>query len=522
MKTKKKIIWIDDEIELLRAHIIFLNDKGYEVTSSTNGEDGIKLIAENDFDLVFLDEMMPGKDGLKTLSEIKEIKPYLPVVMVTKNEEETLMEEAIGGKIADYLTKPINPSQVLLACKKIIDAKKIKSEQISKEYTQKFFELNQKLVSDLSADEWSDLYLNLTNWEMELDEHPELGLNAMLQDQKRECNSEFCKFISKNYKDWINSEINKPTLSVDILDKYVKPKILNNEKIVFIVIDCMRLDQWFVMEKYLSSKFNIKKDFYYSILPTATPYARNSIFSGLYPIEIFERYPSLWIQENDEAEGSLNKFEKDLLEKYFERKRIKLQNEIKYYKVLDQEMAKQVLKLSSSFQNNQLTSIVINFVDMLAHHRSDNALLKEIAPDEPAYRSLTDSWFKHSVLNEILQILSTKEEIKIIITTDHGSVKCRRGSKILAEKEASKNLRYKFGRNLKVDEKQAIYIREPKNYKLPQTSVTSNFVIANEDYFFVYPNDYHRFLSMYKDSFQHGGISMEEMIVPIISMEAKK
>ena len=520
METKRKIIWIDDEIELLRSHILFLNEKGYEVTSVTNGDDAIGLISKNDFDLVFLDEMMPGKDGLQTLSEIKEIKPFLPVVMITKNEEESLMEEAIGGKIADYLTKPINPSQILIACKKIIDSKKIISEQVSKEYSVKFNEINQKLIKGLNQDEWIDLYSEIVNWEMELDEHPELGLNAMLHDQKKECNSEFCKFYLKNYKNWISSKTNRPTLSVDILEKYIQPKIENNEKVVFIVVDCMRLDQWMVMEKYLSNYFNIKKDFYFSILPTATPYARNAIFSGLYPLEISEKYPEFWIPENDEMESSLNKFEKELLEKYFERKRCKINGEMKYYKIIDAEYGKNLLRNSHSIQNNQMTSIVINFVDMLAHHRSDSALLKEIAPDEPAYRSLTNSWFKHSMLYELLQNLSSKN-LKIVITTDHGSIKCNRGTKVLAEKEASKNLRYKFGRNLKVDEKQSFYIRNPKEFNLPQYSVTTNFAIALEDYFYIYPNDYHKFLSLYKDSFQHGGISLEEVIVPIIELQGK-
>ncbi len=521
MENRKKILWVDDEIELLRSHVIFLQEKGFDVSTTTNGDDAIDLVKREDFDLVFLDEMMPGKDGLQTLSELKDIRPFLPIVMVTKNEEESLMEEAIGGKIADYLTKPVNPSQILLTCKKIIEGKKIKSEQLSKDYIGEFNLIGQQLASGLDENGWTDFYIKLTNWEMDLDEHPESGLQMMLTSQKKESNAEFTKFVAKNYKNWIASKENRPTLSVDILDKFILPKIKENETVVFIVVDCMRLDQWLEMEKIISEKFLIQKDYYYSILPTATPYARNAIFSGLFPSDIEEKYPQYWTNENDENESSLNKFEKELLEKYFERKRVQLKTELKYYKILNADMGKQVLQLSHSFDKNNLTAIVINFVDMLAHHRSDSALLKEIAPDEAAYRSLTNSWFKHSSFLGMLQNLSEKKNLKIIITTDHGSIRCHRGTKIMAEKDASKNLRYKFGRNLKSEEKQSLFVRSPKEFKLPQNSVTSNFVIAFEDYFFVYPNDYHKYLAQYRDSFQHGGISIEEMILPVITLQAK-
>ena len=511
---------MDDEIELLRAHVMLLRDKGYSVETATNGEDAIEFVRSKKFDLVFLDEMMPGKGGLETLSVIKEISPSLPVVMITKNEAESLMEDAIGSKISDYLTKPVNPSQILLVCKKFLEGKKIQSEQVSRDYTQEFSSISRLLLNPLDYTEWTDLYIKIANWEIELDKHPELGLQKMLADQRRESNAEFSKYVEKNYQAWINRTDKRPTLSTDIVERYVIPN-LNEKKSVFLfVIDCLRLDQWLVMEEYLREFYSIDKEYYFSILPTATPYSRNAIFSGLFPLELEQRYPDLW-QGEDDSESSHNKYEKELLMKLLERKRVNLKSEPKYVKILDAEFGRQIQSNIVSYTQNKLTAIVVNFVDMLAHGRSDDPILKEIAPDESAYRSLTDTWFRHSSLFGMFQTLAGRKDVKIIVTTDHGSVRCMRGSKVIGDKEASTNLRYKFGRNLKSDEKQSIFLKNPKDFKLPQRGVTTNYIVAKEDYYFVYPTEYHKYLNHYRDSFQHGGISMEEMILPVITMEPK-
>lgn len=521
--SSKKLLWVDDEIELLRSHIIFLTEKGYDIDTATNGEDAINMVKEKNYDLLFLDEMMAGMGGLETLSRIKEFKPNIPVVMITKSEEETLMNEAIGGKIRDYLTKPVNPSQVLLVCKKILEGKKISGEYAAKDYLQDFNEISRTLMNNLDYSDWVSIYLKLVNWSIELDRHPEMGLKQTLTDQFREANKEFSKFIEGNYKQWIANQDDPytPTLTTQIVEKYIIDLLKNeNSTVFFFVLDCLRLDQWLVMEEHLRDYFNIEKDYYYSILPTATPYARNALFAGLFPVEIEKYYPKLW-QADDDDEKSMNKYEKELLQLLIDRKKIKLRSELKYLKIIDPEVGRNFEQNIHSYKSSHLTAVVVNFLDMIAHGRSDSELLKEIAPDEAAYRSLTNSWFTHSSLLSTLRTLSKMNNVKIILTTDHGSIRSLRGAKVLGDREASTNLRFKFGRNLKVDDKHAIFIKNPMDYLLPKKGMTINYIIAKEDYYFVYPTDYHKFLSYYKDTFQHGGISMEEMILPIVTLEPK-
>lgn len=519
-ESKASILWVDDEIELLRPHILLLTEKGYTVDTATNGEDALQLVKEKAFDLVFLDEMMSGMGGLRTLAGIKDLNPNLPVVMITKNEEEALMEEAIGGKISDYLTKPVNPSQVLLACKKFLEGKKIAGQHVSKDYIEEFTAISQALLSPLNYVEWQEIYTKLSNWELEVDQHPELALRQILSDQMRECNQEFGKFIERQYGHWLHQEKNRPVLSTEVVDKFVIPELENPGSVFFFVIDCLRYDQWLMMESILYEYFVIKKEFYYSILPTATPYSRNAIFSGVYPNEIEQRFPEIWEQWEDD-DNTRNKFEKELLERLLERKRIELRPDAKYVKILEAEFGRGVEQNILSYMNNKLTSIVVNFVDMLAHGRSDSDILKEIAPDEPAYRSLTKSWFLHSSLLGMLRTLSKQRNVKIILTTDHGCIRSLRGARVVGDREASTNLRYKFGRNLKCDEKQAVFVKDPTDYRLPKRGVTINYIIAKEDYYFVYPTEYHKYLNLYRDTFQHGGISMQEMILPVVKLVPK-
>ncbi|MER3524569.1 MAG: PglZ domain-containing protein [Ignavibacteria bacterium] len=520
-ETKGKILWVDDEIDLLKPHIRFLTEKGYVVDTATNGGDAVNLVRERSFDLVFLDEMMAGMGGLRTLAEIKELRPSLPVVMVTKNEEESLMEEAIGVKINDYLIKPVNPSQILMACKKFLEGKRIASATVSRDYIKEFQEISLALLSPMDDADWVEVYTRLVDWSLELDDHPELGLKQTLTDQIRECNLAFGKFIEQHYRNWVHQTSNRPVLSHEVVDKFVIPELQTNKSVFFFVIDCLRLDQWLMMESLLHEYFTITKHYYYSLLPTATPYSRNAIFSGSFPSDVELRYPELW-EKNEDDETSRNRYERQFLDGLLERRKIHVKPEPKYVKIVDAEFGRGIEANINSYASSRLTSIVVNFVDMLAHGRSDSHLLKEIAPDESAYRLLTKSWFIHSSLFGMLKTLSKNKNVTIVLTTDHGSIRSLRGSKVLGDREASTNLRYKFGRNLKCEEKAAVFVKNPLDFKLPKRGVAVNYIIAKEDYYFVYPTDYHKYLSYYRDSFQHGGISMEEMILPVVKLEPKE
>jgi CheY-like chemotaxis protein len=517
---KGKVLWVDDEIELLRSHIRLLEERGYTVDTATNGEDAVTLVRGNTYDLVFLDEMMSGMGGLQTLAEIKDLRPEIPVVMITKNEEETLMEDAIGGKISDYLTKPVNPSQVLMACKKFLETKKITEAAISKDYITEFNQISRSLMEEPRYEDWIGIYSHLVGWALELDHHPELGLRQTLLDQIRECNLAFGKFVERNYRDWVEGGAGRPPLSPDVVDRFLIPELEGDKSVLFFVIDCLRLDQWLVMEDILRDFYSISKEYYFSILPTATPYARNAIFSGSYPCDLESRSPELW-EKSEDDESSRNRYERQYLEKLLERRKISVKPEPKYVKILDAEFGRGIENSINSYAQSKLTSIVVNFVDMLAHGRSDSSLLKEIAPDESAYRSLTRSWFLHSSLYGMLRTLSRNKKVTVILTTDHGSIRSLRGSKVLGDREASTNLRYKYGRNLKSDDKAAIYVKNPLEFKLPRRGVAINYIIAKEDYYFVYPTDYHKYLNQYRDSFQHGGVSMEEVILPVVKLVPK-
>ena len=507
---------------------MLLEGRGYTIRTALSGEDALVIASEQPVDLVFLDENMPGMGGLETLERLKAVRPETPVVMVTKSEEEDLMEQAIGKKISDYLTKPVNPTQVLLAVKKFLEGRQIVNEAVSRDYTQEFARISLDLMNASTAKDWTELYAKIVGWEMEFDEHTGLGLKQTLLDQKREANAEFGKFVERHYKDWVNTiyvesnAANRPAMSPDVIDQWVLPELQTDAKqnVVFFVIDCMRLDQWLIMEAELRNLFKITRNYHFGILPTATPYARNAIFSGMFPSEFGKLYPNMWSSKDDD-ESSLNRDEADMLHKLLDRKRIKLRQEMKYIKIIDRDYGAGIAQNISNQAKNHFTAIVVNFVDMLAHTRSDSPILKEIAPDESAYRSLTRSWFLHSSLYDMFKSLAAVPNLKIMVSTDHGSIRSLRGAKVIGDRETSTSLRYKYGRNVKAEEKQAMIIKHPEEYKLPLRANATNYIIAKEDYYFVYPTDYHKYLNYYRDSFQHGGISMEEVILPVVVMEAK-
>lgn len=519
MDDQKKILWVDDEIELLRPHVLFLEKKGYSVTTLTNAEDAIELVKHEDFDILLLDEMLHGMDGLTALSDLKEIQPGLPVIMVTKSEEESLMEEAIGSKIDDYLTKPVNPSQILLVCKKILDKRKIAGQILSRDYASEFNRLSARLMGPVDWQDWIDIHVKLSEWDVELDAHPELGLKQILYDQKRECNSEFGRFIERVYQKWVNGT-ERPPMSVDVVPNYCLPHVAAGKRTVLLVIDALRLDQWLVIEPLLRSYYKITRDYYLAILPTATPYARNAIFSGLFPSEIEEQIPQLWEGNNEEDDVSRNRFEHQMLEEQLKRLNVQLTAGIKYAKILDVQESNDVARRINEYAAVPLAAIVLNFVDILAHSRSSINVLKEMIPNEAAFRSTTRAWFEHSAIFRALRKLAQSGNT-VIITSDHGSIRGLHGARVIGDRETSTSLRYKYGKNIKVDPKDALIIQRPKDYKLPARGVNTNYIIAKDDNYFVYPTNYHYYLNYYADSFQHGGISLEEMVLPIVTLEPR-
>jgi CheY-like chemotaxis protein len=519
MQQKGKILWADDEIDHLRSHILFLEQKGYEVISVANAADALSLVQKERFDLVLLDEMMPGMDGLEAAGRLKTLDPGLAIVMITKSEEEDLMEQAIGVKISDYLTKPVNPSQILSCCKRLLEKERISGEKLTRDYTAEFGEIANLLAGPMKPEDWITMHLRLSERELDFDEHPDLGLGQTLADQRRECNQVFGRYIQDRYESWI-ADPNRPVLSPDIVRRYLAPMLKkSNKPVFFLVIDNFRLDQWLTVEPMLYDFFTVDRQYYFSILPTATPFSRNSIFSGLLPSEIESRFPDLW-KWGDDDESSQNRYEDQLLSDQLKRLKIELDEGLRYIKISDLDESKLAVKNAASFWSHPLTVIVINFVDILAHRRSDSQILREMIPHESAYRSLTRTWFEHSA---VLQLLKSAAEsgVRVVLTTDHGSIRAMRGSTVHADRETSTNLRYKYGRAIRGESKHVLEIKQPKRFGLPQRGLGTNYLIAKEDYYFVYPTNFHKYLALYRDSFQHGGISLEEMILPVVSLEPK-
>jgi len=515
----KDILWVDDEIDQLKSHIIFLESRGYKVTEASNGDDAVALVEKKNFDLVLLDEMMPGKDGLTTLEEIKEKRPHLPVIMVTKSEEEDLMDQAIGKKIDDYLTKPVNPSQILSAAKKILDARKIRVQRLAQDYAQSSAKIRAALFGALSWQDWIDIHRILSEWDLEIDNFGDTDLRQTHLGQRQECNIEFGKYIENEYLRWLANE-DPPPLSMDVVKKHLFPLLSRRTRAVFVVMDCMRLDQWMTIEPLLDEYFHIQRDYYYSILPTATPYSRNAIFSGLFPSELARRYPELW-KAGTRDDSSRNRYEHQLLDDQLKKMGVRVKSDTRYVKVLDAKEGEYLAKRISSYKNTPLLSIVFNFLDILAHGRSQSEILKEMTPDESAYRSLTRPWFVHSSLFRVLRYLST-QDCAIVLTSDHGSVWGTRGTIARGRRDTSTNLRYKYGDNLNCNPKEALFIKDPLQYRLPGYTMNTTYILAKEDYYFVYPTHYTEYEKEYKNSFQHGGISLEEMILPVITMTPKR
>jgi len=516
MNNKKHILWVDDEVDLLRSHIIFLQEKGYKVTSVYSGEDAIDVCSKEHFDLVLMDEMMAGLDGLSTLKIIKKDIPDLPIIMVTKNEEEWLMNEAIAEKISNYLIKPVNPNQVFIACKKILDDEKIEHEKNIKEFLSFYNKLQNQNYSFFDHHDWIKLNNKLCSWCLKLDELNDATFKSMFAEQYENINKLFQEFYLKNYKNWLIKDNDSPNLSNHLYDNIFLPILKSDKKFILIIIDCFRMDQWKKISSILRKDFIVKEGSHFSIIPTATPFARNSIFSGLMPSEVKSTYPDLWTKMF--KEGKMNGYEGQLFSEKMKKENIN--KSYKYVKISNFNEGKRFYNKINDYKNVDVLSIVVNFVDILGHSRSESEILKELIPNESAYRNAIYNWFENSWLNECFSEFS-KWNSEIIITSDHGNVQVDKPAPVKADNQASSGIRYKYGRNLNVDEKKSFKIKNPEEFMLPSMDINTEYIVARESNYFIYKNEYHKFVNIYKNSFQHGGVSLEEIIVPLITLKNK-
>lgn len=510
------ILWADDEIDLLKPHIIFLRSKGYDVTTVNSGRDALDCIAAQHYDLVILDENMPGLTGLETLSEIKRTQPDVPVIMITKSEEEDIMNQAIGSKISDYLIKPLNPNQILLSIKKNVHSSTLVSQKATADYRQEFMTIDSDISSASTIDDWYALYRKLVYWELQLSA-ADTNMDELLQQQKNQAEHEFGKYVKRNYERWLSNPQQRPLMSNDIMSKRIFPLLDDGEKVFLIVIDNFRLDQWRTVQPLLSEYFNIDDDgLYCSILPTATQYSRNAIFSGLMPYQIAEMFPELWVDEESEEGKNLN--ESPLIRTAIERFRKRFS--FSYTKINDSANAEQISNNFSRFDNYDLNVIVINFVDMLSHARTESKMIRELAHSDAAYRSLTESWFRHSAVMDLFKRIASRR-CRVVLTTDHGTIRVDNPIKVIGDRNTNTNLRYKVGKRLSYNPRQVYEAHNPATMGLPQSSIVSSFIFAVDRDFFAYPNNYNYYVQYYNGTFQHGGISMEEMLIPIITMSPR-
>ncbi len=510
-----KILWADDEIDLLKPHILFLKAKGYDVTTVSNGRDAIDALDRDYFSLVLLDENMPGISGLETLDLINQNHPEVPVIMITKSEEENIMDQAIGNRIADYLIKPVNPNQILLSIKKNLHSREIVTEQTSSDYRQEFQRISGDINRADSVEEWMEVYRQLVRWELKLAETNNSSMEEMLLMQKRDANSNFCKFVKRNYEDWVTGD-DHPLMSHEVFRRRVFPLLDNGDKVCFFLIDNFRLDQWKEIQPIVSEFFNVNEELYTTILPTSTQYARNAIFAGLMPADIARMYPEYWVEE-DENEG-LNVYEKQLVQTQLDRFRRK--EKFTYYKFNDSTASDKLLSLINSNKEMPLHVVVLNFIDMLSHARTESKMIRELANSDAAYRSITESWFRHSGATDIFRRLADLG-YKVILTTDHGTIRVDNPIKVVGDRNTNTNLRYKVGKNLNYNPKQVYEIHNPKKYGLPAPNLSSIFIFATNEDFFSYPNNYNYYVQYYTGTFQHGGISLQEMLVPLVTLDPK-
>ena len=518
MAQTHQILWIDDEIEALQPHILVLRDRGYAVTPATNGEDGIALLTRGDtqYSAILLDQVMPGKDGMATLDAIRTINTQIPVILVTQSSDEQFVEVALGKQVTDFLVKPIGVAQIVSTLKRILDQPQIVVNQIPSRYTTDFNAIRAMKDSSPSWQDWVNIYVKLLQWDMVSEKLADGGLEETHLAQKKECNAEFSDFVATHYPDWVAGSSDAPPLSVNVLDRHVIPQLQSGKSVYFIVVDCFRLDHWLAVESLLYPYFSIERQYNFSILPSATMYSRNALFSGLFPIEIAECYPQYWQEESD-GDTSTNRFERQLLEAHLKRRGVKLKSGIQYFKIFDTRGGNTYKKRVAANTRVSLSALVINFIDILTHQRSQSDVLQQLAPDESAFRALARSWFSHSVLFDILRIIAA-QNATVVLTSDHGSVFCNRATRAYGNRETTTSLRFKIGSNLGCEEGEAVYLRNPKEYRLPAENTSKDYILAKDDYYFVYPNDFYKYKRQFQGGFQHGGISMGELITPVVTL----
>ncbi len=516
-----KLLWIDDEIEFLRPHILFLQERGYEVEGVSNPEDGLSRLHDFAFDAVLLDQMMTGKSGLQVLPELRAARPDVPIIMITQSEDEALIDEAFSHQLSDFIVKPIRGSQVLAVLKRVLEGQQLVRSETQRAYLTEFNRLQSLITSSSTIEEWSEFHTELSKWEVELvdEQHADDALQGTLQELRVQANVDFAKTIEQNYRDLVRDQ-NGPIMSPHVVAEYVVPHLEKNKAVAFIVIDCLRLDQWLALEPLIRPLYDIERNTYLGVLPSATPYARNSLFAGLFPSEIEKNYPDLFTLA-DEDDFSANRFEKELLEVQLKQNNIQLSGEIKYAKANSPDEGAQLDRKLGTYTTSQMTALVFNFVDQIAHSRSAVAVMRDLVPNEAAYRDVVRNWYRHSTLPNVLEAFA-KAGMIVVLTSDHGSTRGRKPAKVMADREASSGMRYKYGRNLKCDRRQALFIDRPLDWFLPKRGINTTYLIAKEDNFFVYPTNSNQYATQYRESFQHGGISLEELILPVITLTPKK
>ncbi|MCK5820293.1 MAG: bifunctional response regulator/alkaline phosphatase family protein [Bacteroidales bacterium] len=517
MGKKISILWADDEIDLLKPHILFLEEKGYQVSEANNGDDAIEAVEREEFDIIFLDENMPGLTGLQVLAKIKTIRAHIPVVMITKSEEEAIMDEAIGSKIADYLIKPVNPNQILLTIKKNVDTKRLISEKTTSAYQHEFSKIAMQMNDRLHWSEWIDLYRKLIYWELELVGSGENTMDEVFQMQKREANMNFARYIRNEYSGWFSADVGeRPLISPDIFKHRVFPTLKEDKPVVVIIVDNLRYDQWKLIEGLIQEDYTVNEELYFSILPTATQYARNAMFAGLMPLEISKMYPELWVHDHEDTGKNIHELR--LLNLQLER--AGMSKKVYYDKINNNRSGKKIAENPAFLLKHDLSVLVFNFVDILSHSRTEMNMIKELTDDEAAYRSLTLSWFQHSPLLDLFRVLATRD-VKVVLTTDHGTTRVQSPVKVIGDKFTTTNLRYKQGKNLSYNPKDVFEVTNPADIHLPSSNVSSRYIFAQSDDFFAYPNNYNHYVKYYRDTFQHGGVSLDEMIIPVIELDPK-